>query len=58
MAKFRIYLLYHIIYWDNKLVKRIIYILFLLDTIASYTLTYKRSILYADQKNYIINKEA
>lgn len=28
----------------------IIYILFLLDTIASYTLTYKRSILYADQK--------
>gem|GEM_PF-2106224 len=29
MAKFRIYLLYHIIYWDNKLVKRIIYILFL-----------------------------
>ena len=33
----------------------IIYILFLLDTIASYTLTYKRSILYADQKNYIIN---
>lgn len=33
----------------------IIYTLFLFDTIASYTLTYKRSILYADQKNYIIN---
>lgn len=32
-----------------------IYILFLLDTIASYLLTYKRSILYANQKTYIIN---
>ena len=27
----------------------------LLDTVISYIMTYKRSILYADQKNYIIN---
>ena len=33
----------------------VIYILFLLETLVSYFLTYKRSILYADQKNYIIN---
>lgn len=33
----------------------VIYSLFLIDTIASYLLTYKRSILYANQKNYIIN---
>ena len=33
----------------------IIYFLFLLDTVFSYLLTYKRSMLYADQKNYIIN---
>ena len=32
-----------------------IYILFLLDTTVSYLLTYKRSILYADQKTYITN---
>lgn len=32
-----------------------IFILFLTDTVASYLLTYKRSMLYADQKNYIIN---
>jgi hypothetical protein len=34
MAKFRIYLLYHIIYWDNKLVKRIIYIIFKLKCLS------------------------
>lgn len=33
----------------------LLYILFLVDTIASYLLTYKRSILYANQKNYIVN---
>ena len=33
----------------------IIYILFLLDICASYVLSYKRSIIYANQKNYIIN---
>lgn len=33
----------------------IIFSLFLFDTICSYLLTYKRSLLYADQKNYIIN---
>ena len=33
----------------------IIYILFLIDTLVSYILFYKRSILYADQKNYIIS---
>lgn len=33
----------------------IIYILFLLDTVFSYFLSYKRSILYANQKSYIIN---
>ena len=32
-----------------------IYILFLVDTACSYLLTYKRSILYADQKNYILD---
>ena len=32
-----------------------VYLLFLMQTIASYFLTYKRSILYASQKNYIIN---
>lgn len=32
-----------------------IYILFLADTACSYLLTYKRSILYADQKNYILD---
>ena len=33
----------------------IIYILFLFETVISYFLSYKRSILFADQKNYIIN---
>lgn len=33
----------------------LIYILFLLQTVISYLLTYKRSILYANQKNYIIS---
>lgn len=33
----------------------IIYILFLIDIICSYMLSYKRSILYANQKNYLIN---
>lgn len=33
----------------------LIYALFLLDTVASYFLSYKRSILYANQKNYIVN---
>lgn len=32
-----------------------IFLLFLVDTVFSYLLTYKRSLLYADQKNYIIN---
>lgn len=32
-----------------------IFILTTLDIIASYLLTYKRSILYANQKNYIVN---
>lgn len=33
----------------------LLYLLSLLDTIFSYIMTYKRSLLYADQKNYIIN---
>ena len=33
----------------------LIYLLFLIDTVASYLLTYKRSILYANQKTYVIN---
>lgn len=33
----------------------VIFGLFIFDTIMSYALTYKRSILYADQKTYIIN---
>lgn len=32
-----------------------IYLLFLLDIVCSYLLSYKRSILYADQKNYLVN---
>ena len=32
----------------------IIYILFLLDMVASYILAYKKSIFYADQKNYLV----
>lgn len=34
---------------------RILYFISLLDTVFSYTMTYKRSLIYADQKNYIIN---
>ena len=33
----------------------IVYILYLMSSLASYFLTYKRSILYADQKKYIVN---
>lgn len=33
----------------------IIYLLFLFSTVSSYLLIYKRSILYADQKSYILN---
>lgn len=33
----------------------IVFILFIIDASFSYLLSYKRSILYADQKNYIIN---
>lgn len=32
-----------------------VYILFLIDIVCSYLLSYKRSILYAYQKNYIVN---
>lgn len=32
-----------------------VYLFFLMQTVASYVLTYKRSMLYAHQKNYIIN---
>lgn len=37
---------------DNIIV---LYLITLLDTVFSYVMTYKRSLLYADQKNYIIN---
>lgn len=33
----------------------LLYFISLLDTVLSYVMTYKRSLLYADQKNYIIN---
>lgn len=33
----------------------LIYMLFIIDIVCSYLLTYKRSILYANQKNYIID---
>lgn len=33
----------------------VVFILFILDTCFSYLLAYKRSILYANQKNYIVN---
>lgn len=33
----------------------LLYILYLVDTIVSYLLSYKRSILYANQKTYIVN---
>lgn len=32
-----------------------IYLLFLIDIVCSYLLSYKRSIFYADQKNYYVN---
>lgn len=32
----------------------VLYVLYLVETVVSYLFTYKRSILYADQKNYII----
>ena len=35
---------------------RLIFFLYLLSTVASYLLTYKRSILYADQKEYILRE--
>ncbi len=34
---------------------QLLYLISLFDTFLSYIMTYKRSILYADQKNYIIN---
>ena len=34
---------------------KFVYFLFLLNVIASYMLSYKRSILYASKKNYIVN---
>lgn len=33
----------------------LLYIISLMDTVLSYIMTYKRSLLYADQKNYVIN---
>lgn len=33
----------------------IIYLLFLANSVAGYLFSYKRSILYADQKNYVVN---
>ncbi len=33
----------------------IVYILYLLSTVSSYIISYKRSLIYANQKNYIIN---
>lgn len=33
----------------------IVYLLFLLETVVSYFYTYKRSLIYANQKNYIVN---
>lgn len=33
----------------------VIYMLFLINTVSSYLLVYKRNIIYAHQKNYIIN---
>ena len=41
----------------NTIIKhvRLLFFISLIDIVASYLLTYKRSILYADQKNYVIN---
>ena len=33
----------------------IVYVLFLFSTLSSYIVAYKRSLIYANQKNYIIN---
>lgn len=33
----------------------IVYILFLINTVSTYLISYKRNLLYANQKNYIIN---
>ena len=33
----------------------LVYVLFIVDIVFSYFMSYKRSILYADQKNYIVN---
>ena len=33
----------------------VVYFMFIADVVCSYLLTYRRSILYADQKNYLIN---
>lgn len=35
---------------------RMIYILFLINTVLSYFVAYKRTLIYADQKNYVIAK--
>ena len=32
-----------------------IYLLFLLSTVASYLMAYKRNLIYANQKNYIVD---
>lgn len=47
----------NIIVGENSISQNIyiIYLVFVMDTIMSYLLTYKRSVLYANQKNYIIN---
>lgn len=47
----------NIIVGENNIQENIvlIYLLFLTDTVVSYLLTYKRSILYASQKTYIVN---
>ena len=34
---------------------KLVYVMFIIDITCSYLLSYKRSIIYADQKNYIIN---
>ena len=34
---------------------KLVYLLFIIDIVCSYLLTYKRSLLYADQKNYIVS---
>ena len=33
----------------------IVYILFLISTVSTYIISYKRNLLYADQRNYIVN---